>query len=366
MSARKKNSLNRQVRRAYRQNELARICTMPEREFSRAFGMKTVTVAQRAPHNYYHFRDNGASVLAVAHLDTVVKPSLRAPRFTVTQTGPLIVSGALDDRLGAYVILDLLPKLGVTCDWLLTVGEENGMSTAEFFDPPKEYDWVIEFDRGGTDVVMYQYEDEASRQAVQASGATVGHGSFSDIASLEHLSVKAFNWGVGYRGNYHSERGYAFLYDTFAMVARYLRFHAQNAGKAMPHEPHWKDVYYGGSLIEERSYSERAYQEIEDFIDCASCGALQAVDPYTLICAYCDTCLNCTEESVACTCPGGPGVWTATQIGKPVSLPADYDNESDDESDYGNECRHVNYTTCGCANGLQEAARETVTQTTAN
>lgn len=315
MYGRRKNSLTRRVRLAYRQSELARICTLPEQEFSSAFGMQTIEVEQRAPSNYYHFRDNGASVLAVAHLDTVVKESRREPHFSLSQrSGPLVVAGSLDDRLGAYVILDLLPKLGITCDWLLTVGEERGQSTANFFDPPKKYDWVIEFDRGGTDVVMYQYEDRASKQLIAASGARMGHGSFSDIAYLEHLNIKAFNWGVGYQGDYHSEHGYAYLNNTFAMVARYLKFHAQNAGTAMPHTPDWPVHRQRTNWWDDAEWKNDRNEDSAKFLDCQICYALSSVDPDTLICAYCDCCLGCNEDSRECNCPGGPGVWRATPV----------------------------------------------------
>lgn len=290
-----KNSLTRRIRRAYCQDELARICTLPEHKFGSAFGMQTVTVDQKWPsysdrsEDYYHFRDNGGRVLAVAHLDTVVRGNRRTPRFRATENGPLITSGALDDRLGAYVILRMLPKLSITCDWLLTVGEESGQSTAEFFKPEKDYDWLIEFDRAGTDVVMYQYEDRASREAVQASGAVVGNGSYSDIAYLEHLGVKAFNWGVGYRGDYHSERGYAYLNDTFAMIAKYLRFSEQNAGVAMLHDsdrPWWDDD-----------------EEYDYYTDCEVCGARESVDSVTLYCAQCGSCADCgLAEDAGCMC----------------------------------------------------------------
>lgn len=353
MPAHKKNSLNRQVRRQYRQDELARILTLPEYEFGRAFGMVTTEVEQHSwwqkakkdtPSDFYHFRDNGSRVLAVAHLDTVVPAHRRTAHFRNTQSGPYIRSGALDDRLGAYVITSLLPKLGVTHDWLLTTGEEHCQSTASFFTPEKDYDWIIEFDRGGTDVVMYQYDDAATRQAVQASGATVSEGSYSDICDLEHLGIKAFNWGAGYRGNYHSENGYAYLPDTFAMVARYLRFYAQNAGTALPHKEKREPAWWM------RSTDRRN----EDFLDCDTCYALQAVDPDTLICAYCDCCLGCSEDSRACTCPGGPGVWTVNRDG--TASRRMNDNESGDDDELADECRHDNYTTCGCDNGLQKVA----------
>ncbi len=360
MTARKKNSLNRQVRRAYRREALAHILTLPETEFGPAFGMTTTEVPQRAwygygkkensaPNEYYHFKDNGSRVLAVAHLDTVVRPDRRTPYFSTTQqAGPYVRSGALDDRLGAYVILRLLPALGVTCDQLLTTGEESGQSTASFFNPEKDYDWIIEFDRAGTDVVMYQFEDPASRRLVEASGARMGHGSFSDIAYLEQLGAKAFNWGVGYRGNYHSENGYAFLNDTFAMVAKYLRFHTQNAGVTLPHEaeipePAWRGAWWDddkwtpagpyGTADEKVSTSSPYGNE---FIFCNSCSALQAVDPDTLICVYCNRCLNCTEESSGCTCPGGPGVWSVSPAGTATRILSELNPPSAD-SDIGAE-----------------------------
>jgi len=302
----------RKIRQAYSQDALARICTLREDRFGRAFGMQTVHVSQPAPYlrypgdsgrpeDYYHFKDNGARVLAVAHLDTVVAGKRRVPRFRTTENGPLIVSGALDDRLGAYVILDLLPKLGLTCDWLLTVGEESGLSTAEFFKPEKEYDWIIEFDRGGTDVVMYQYEDRASRGLVEASGAAMGSGSFSDIASLEHLNAKAFNWGVGYRGDYHSERGYAYLNDTFAMVGKYLRFHEQNAGTPMPHDPDVWEASDRYSASYGRYSASWAYDGAPGE-DCWICNEPGAVDPVTRYCRVCGACDDCYELEDSCQC----------------------------------------------------------------
>jgi hypothetical protein len=225
--------LQDRVRAAYDQHALRRICEMREDSFHR-FGT-VVKVAQRAPADWYVFQDNGADILAVAHLDTVAAHSTRAARFVQTEAGPVVFSRALDDRLGAYVILDMLPKLGIKVDVLLTTGEEIGQSTAAYFDAPRTYNWVIEFDRGGTDVVMYQYQNAETTALVRASGASVGHGSFSDISYLDHLGVKAFNWGVGYTGNYHGPRAHAFLNDTFEMVGTFYRFHEANADLAMPH-----------------------------------------------------------------------------------------------------------------------------------
>lgn len=239
-------------------NALAGTLTRAERNFGKHYDMETVKVPERAPEDFYHFLDRGSSVLAVAHLDTVVHASQRKARFLETNSGLVVNSGALDDRLGAYVILEMLPKLGIETDVLLTVGEESGRSTAAHFEPDRQYDHIIEFDRGGTDVVLYQYEDDETIQRVERAGAVVGVGAFSDTAFLEHLGCKGINWGVGYH-DYHSTRGYAYLDDTFAMVELYRRFHAQNAGVFLEHIP--KTFRYSASE-DEGGWDELTEQEI--------------------------------------------------------------------------------------------------------
>lgn len=233
-------------------NTLAGTLTRAERNFGKHYGMETVLVDEPGPENFYHFLDRGASVLAVAHLDTVVSPRNRRARFYESKDGLVVNSGALDDRLGAYVILEMLPKLGIVTDVLLTVGEESGRSTAAHFEAPRQYDHIIEFDRGGMDVVLYQYHDDETVDRVERSGAVVGLGAFSDTAFLEHLGCKGINWGVGYH-DYHSTRGYAYLDDTFDMVNLYRRFHAQNEGVFLEHVPKIRETYVADGDDEENS-----------------------------------------------------------------------------------------------------------------
>jgi hypothetical protein len=234
------------VAEAFDREALARICEMPEEDFAEAFGL-TVTDVPRPKDGFFAFGDRDADVLAVAHLDTVARASNRRCTFVESAAGPVVFSRALDDRLGAYVILDLLPKLGITTDLLLTVGEEQGQSTAAFFRSDKQYDWMIEFDRGGTDVVLYEYHCDDLVDRVGDAGAEVDIGSFSDIAELEHLGCKGMNWGVGYQ-DYHSARSHAFLNDTFEMVAKFLDFHEQNAGQHLKHAP------YGSEYLDDDEY----------------------------------------------------------------------------------------------------------------
>lgn len=233
----RRNANVKAIEKVFDRDALARVCEMSEYKFAEAYDMQVTQVAQKAPENYYFYRDNGSDILAVAHLDTVGLAHERTCRFLDTEGGPVVYSRALDDRLGAYIILELLPALGIHHDILLTVGEESGQSTADFFYPPmgKEYNWMIEFDRGGTDVVMYQYEDDETIALVEDCGADVGIGIFSDICYLEQLEVKGFNWGVGYR-DYHGPRAHAYLDDTISMVAKYLTFHEDNAATYLPHQ----------------------------------------------------------------------------------------------------------------------------------
>lgn len=209
----------RLVRSAFRADELRRICALDD------FAEFAPRTEIGEPGRFYHYRNNGSPILGIAHLDSVQTDG--TCRVVRTTAGLLALSGSLDDRLGAYVILDLLPRLGVTVDWLLTTDEEIGRSTAADFSSPKPYNWMFQFDRAGTDVVMYEYETAELRGLVNASGARVGLGSFSDICMLDQLGCAGFNWGVGYQ-DYHSRRSHAWLTDTFKMVTRFLRFYAAN------------------------------------------------------------------------------------------------------------------------------------------
>lgn len=270
---------------------LKRVCEMEAADFETAYDMTRVEVNQRAPHDFYLHKSNGASVLFVAHLDTVEDD--RTCNVMDTSAGPLVASGALDDRLGAYVGLELLTSLGCQFDYLLTVGEEQGLSTAAFFDPDHHdvaYNWVIEFDRMGTDVVLYQYDDGEFRALVEESGALVEEGIFSDISYLEHLGVKCANWGVGYR-DYHGPRSHAWLADTFEMVTYFLVFHTLNRDIHLPHRPSprdawlgarfgsetsdmWDDYGYSGGYATREYVTEDCLEWVDDELNCS--GTVQA------------------------------------------------------------------------------------------
>ena len=186
----------------------------------------------QTPDGIYIYIDRGSNVLGIAHLDTVQNLN----HFDVTEEhGTKKINNAqLDDRLGAYVLLDLLPKIGVDCDILLTEGEEKGRSTAKYFKPTKDYNWIFSFDRMGMDTVMYQYDDENTKKLIEDHGFLHGKGSFSDIAFLEHLGVKGFNFGVGYYDN-HGPQSHAFESHILHNVTRFKDFYNKFKDTKLPH-----------------------------------------------------------------------------------------------------------------------------------
>lgn len=176
------------------------------------------------------FIDNGGSVLAVAHRDTYDSHFFQELN-TVFQVdrpkkGHIIVRHPyLDDRLGCWLILDMLPRLGLVYDVLLTTDEECGYSSGAEFDTPKgkHYNWMFSFDRAGSDVVMYDYETRKLEKKLKAFRFEVGDGTFSDISVMDHLGIAGFNFGCGYHCQ-HSDKCYADLRETFLSVSKFRLF----------------------------------------------------------------------------------------------------------------------------------------------
>jgi hypothetical protein len=223
------------LRKAYDERILFWSCMADELDFAR-FG-KLVDIPHRGKYSesdFYIYQNNGSKILAVAHLDSVDQKNRFCRFYTDHNRGPVVRAPTLDDRLGAYVITDLLPSVGIKTDILLTVGEEQGQSTAEFFKTNKQYNWMFQFDRTGTDVVMYQFDTPARRQLLRSVHAWPAFGAFSDISFLSHLKCAGFNWGVGYH-DYHGPQAWASLGEMFQQAARFARFYERYSGLYMAH-----------------------------------------------------------------------------------------------------------------------------------
>lgn len=185
--------------------------------------------------------DNGGSVLGVAHLDWVL---YREP--TISKNKHKVFCPQLDDRLGVWVILDLLPTLyGIKYDVLLTDSEECGRSTAkDFTNPPKDYNWMFQFDRRGSDTVLYRYDSPENRKRLEGFGLKTGTGTYSDICKLDHLGVSGWNIGTGYFQE-HSQACNADLKITRGNAHKFKDFFLAHKDEKIASPPYTERTYGG-------------------------------------------------------------------------------------------------------------------------
>lgn len=208
-------------------------------------GVKLVgAVSMNDKHDEHHaFIDNGSNILAVAHMDSVAK--VGKPHLSRR----LFWSPTVDNRIGFWLITRLLPKLGVEMDVLLTDHEESCSSTSSYFKVPdgKKYNWIVQFDRMGGDVALYQYDSPEVRELVRDVGMVPVMGSYTCIANMDALGIKGFNWGVGYQ-DYHGPNARVDLYTLANNVVAFLKFYERNAGTMLEHkyEPRQYHRSYAG------------------------------------------------------------------------------------------------------------------------
>jgi hypothetical protein len=219
----------------------------------------------------YAHRATGAPVLAVAHCDY---RDCGSDHF-FAQNGK-VWSSRLDDRLGVYLILDVLPALGIHTDILLTDDEERGQSTAQYFAPDShEYNWIFQFDRRGTDAVCYDYD---CMEPHVKQHFKVSQGSFSDISMLEHLRVGGVNIGTAYYEE-HSLGSYAIFAQIRQQVRKFCEFYHAFSGTHIPHVPReWQ--YLSGAGWERTSDTAHWFNDPNDKVvaSLASCHELEWFD----------------------------------------------------------------------------------------
>lgn len=183
------------------------------------------------------FIDNDSPILAVAHLDSV----MWAPPI---KHGTLVIAPQLDDRLGAWVCMNL-ERWGIDADILFTDDEEIGWSTASYFKPQKQYNWIVEFDRAGTDVVLYHRHNQEYIDLLAEFEFSIGYGSYSDICDMD-IGCFGFNVGIGYHKQ-HTRYCYADIDDTMWAVERFAEFYDCMKDSFLPdcvNTDSWSDVDY--------------------------------------------------------------------------------------------------------------------------
>lgn len=202
----------------------------PTMSFKR-FGTKVL----KSQHGPLIFRDNGAKILFVGHLDSVCQDLT----FYFQADKGRIYNPQLDDRLGVYAGLYVLPALGLNYDLLLCDSEESGNSTASLFDKlnvEKEYNWIFEIDRAGTDVAIYQYENPEWRDSLRKHFGLVSSGSFTDIVELSQLGVCGVNISCGYYNN-HGPSAFMEVDEFTSQIDKFVSFYNEYKDTKFEYDP---------------------------------------------------------------------------------------------------------------------------------
>lgn len=170
------------------------------------------------------FIDRGADVLFVAHIDTVQKPKFIRVRKTKSKKIKRVYAWGLDDRLGCMVASDLSKELGAD---LLICDLEERMGSTGMYHNLKDYNWIVEFDRAGNDVVTYGLDSLEFYMALEDYW-NVGFGSFTDLCML-NTSACCMNVGIGYEFA-HSKDSYVNMKVLDAQIAQFREFYDKYKG----------------------------------------------------------------------------------------------------------------------------------------
>ncbi len=214
---------------------LNNLCTLPEEKLRNH--LKIVRPNLKDYGEYLYSESPNSKVLAVAHMDV---HEIKGTQFRLVknENTTVILHPSLDDRLGIFSILYLFPQYEISTDILLTTDEECCMSSAKEFaeNCNKDYNWIVELDRAGTDVVMYNYDEDKDIIAdLKSTGFKLGIGSYSDICELEGLGVSAFNMGIGYHFQ-HSAQCCVILRELAIQLRRLKMFYDKFKDQAYEHE----------------------------------------------------------------------------------------------------------------------------------
>ena len=166
-----------------------------------------------------------APVLYVAHIDTVLE--LSTPK-QIRITKNKVYATGLDDRLGCYLAFRL-NQLGLKGDILLCDFEEINETTAKYFQTDKNYNWVVEFDRHGTDAVTYGDDSLEFLRALKKAKFKLGRGVGSDISELTlNNDPCMFNLGIGYE-RAHSFHSYVDIKNLVRNVKKFTKFYNKHS-----------------------------------------------------------------------------------------------------------------------------------------
>jgi hypothetical protein len=193
----------------------------------------------------YVYIDAGSPILTVAHAD--VHPDIENIVYFDSHEETVdgvkdtrVYSPYLDDRLGVYAIFEKLSDFGINADILITTDEEVHKSSALEFSTncPKNYNWIVEFDRKGEDVVLYSYKNGQMENELMEAGFKIGRGTSSDISQMTSLGLACFNVGIGYH-DAHTPECWASLSELERQLERFQRFYSKNIARKYINEANY-------------------------------------------------------------------------------------------------------------------------------
>lgn len=208
------------------------------------------------------FMDRGSLVLFVVHIDTVQKPKFVRNRKTKSGKLKRIYAQGLDDRLGCMIAFQLSEELNA--DLLICDNEEKCRSTGQFHEL-KDYNWIVEFDREGKDVVTYDMDCDKFRNAL-SDYWKIGFGSYSDIMNLQ-IQACCMNLGLGHHFG-HSKDSYVDVKVFHQQIAKFKSFYHKYKDVAFTRDYH---EAYGFD-----SYSRQYYAD--KYGECELCGGIANVE----------------------------------------------------------------------------------------
>ena len=214
------------------------------------------------------------------------KPSYYAPSFlspAKRQGSNKIISGALDDRLGVAIILDILPHFmpEFAYDILLTDDEETGNSTARDFSQDYlaggewgeyidsrliNYQFIFEFDRMGVDAATYDYGSSKASTLLSDTGWEESQGSFTDICDLDSFDLWACNFGCGYH-NQHTRGCSVDLRELYINLLKFSYFVEELGDDVLYNQPKPRSYGWAGAYNYNRGSGSSSYASYETYVD---------------------------------------------------------------------------------------------------
>lgn len=205
-------------------------CELEEWEF-----YKFVDEVIETPHGVMMIKNRGNPILGVGHLDTVQQERV------FKHEGNKFFAPQLDDRLGVYLLLEVLPSMGFDFDLLLTDSEEVGQSTAQYYqyytNAAKSYNWMLEIDRfGASDAALYQYYNKYLADLIRTVDLSPSNGSNTDIAYLDGIGISGVNFSCAYQQN-HSMNAYVDLVKLDGIIPKIIDFIVKYQHTRIPFKP---------------------------------------------------------------------------------------------------------------------------------